>query len=48
MQDLVDGVGVMLAGAEAIDGFGDVLDELAEARLVVGSDQRPIGLALAL
>ena len=48
MQDLVDGVGVVLAGAEAIDGLGDVLDELAEARLVVGSDQRPIGPALTL
>ena len=48
MQDLVDGVGVVLAGAEAIDGFGDVLDELGQARLVVGGDQRPIGSALTL
>jgi hypothetical protein len=37
----------MPAGTEAIDSSGDVLDELAEARLVVGSDQRPIGLTLA-
>ena len=42
MQSLVDGVGVMLAGAEPIDSPGDVLDEFAEARLVVGGDQRAI------
>ena len=48
MQDLVDRVGVQLAGAEPVDGVRDVLDELAEARLVVGGDQRPIGSALTL
>ena len=48
MQHLVDGEGVLLAGAEAVDGRGDVLDELAEARLVVGGDQRSIGAALTL
>ena len=38
MQDLIDSEGVDLAGAEPIDRLGDVLDELTEARLVVGSD----------
>jgi hypothetical protein len=48
MQDLVDVVGVVLAGAEAIDGLGHALDEVAEARLVVGGDQRAISLPLTL
>ncbi len=48
MDDVVDGEGVELTGAEAIDGRGDALDELAEARLVVGGHQRSIGLALTL
>jgi hypothetical protein len=48
MQNLVDVVGAVLAGAEAIHGLGHVLDELAEPRLVVGGDQRAIGLALSL
>jgi hypothetical protein len=39
MQDLGGGVGVLLAGAKATDGFGHVLNELAEPRLVVR--QRP-------
>ncbi len=41
LQDLVDGVGVVLSGAEAIDRLGHVLDELGQARLVVRGDQRP-------
>ena len=48
MDDVVDGEGVELTGAEAIDGLGNVLDELAEARLVVAGDQRSVGLALTL
>jgi len=48
VEDLVDVVGVLLAGPEEIDGFGDPLDELAQARLVVGNYQRPISLALTL
>jgi len=48
MQDLVDVEGVLLAGAKAIDGLGHMLDELAEARLVIGRDQRAIGSALTL
>ena len=35
VEDLVEVVGVLLAGPEEIDGFGDPLDELAQARLVV-------------
>jgi hypothetical protein len=48
MDDLVDGERVELTGAEAIDGLGDMVDELAEARLVVGGHQRSVGLALTL
>jgi hypothetical protein len=48
MDDVVDGEGVELTGAEAIDCLGDALDELAEARLVVGGHQRSVGLALTL
>ena len=48
MHDLVDGVSVVLTGAEAIDRLGDPLDEFAQPRLVVRGDQRPISLALTL
>ena len=48
MQDLVDDEGVVVAGAETIDGPGHVLDQVTEARLVVRRDQRPIRLALTL
>lgn len=48
MEDLVDVVGVLRAGPEEIDGFGDPLDELTQAGLVVGSYQRPISLAFTL
>ena len=46
MQDGVDVEGVQLAGAKAIDGLGDVLDELGQARLVVGGDQQAWRAAL--
>lgn len=45
---LVDLVGVLLAGAEAVDGHRDPVNELAQARLVIGRHQRPTGLALTL
>jgi hypothetical protein len=48
MQDFVDGVSVVVASAEAIDRVGDAPDELAQPRLVVRGDQRPISLALTL
>ena len=48
VDHVVDGERVELAGREAIDGVGDVLEQLGEARLVVRSDQRAIGLTLAL
>ena len=48
MDDVVDGEGVELTDAEAIEGRGNAIDELAEARLVVGGHQRSIGLALTL
>jgi hypothetical protein len=35
MQDLVDREGVVLTGAEAINGLGYALDELGKPRLVV-------------
>lgn len=48
VQNLVDVEDAHLASAEAHDGPGDALDELTQARLVVGGDQRPIGLPLTL
>jgi hypothetical protein len=34
--------------AEAINGLGEVLEQLDEPRLVVGSDEGAVGLALTL
>jgi hypothetical protein len=48
MQDLVDDEGIVVAGAETIDGLGHVLDQVAEACLVVRGNQRAIGLTLTL
>jgi hypothetical protein len=46
VKDLVDVEGVEFAGAEAIDRLPQALDQLAEARLMVGGDQRAISLSL--
>jgi hypothetical protein len=48
LDRLVDLVGVLLAGTEAVDCRGDAVNELAQARPVVRGHQRPISLPLTL